>query len=284
MLAVVDSEPEYLDRGTDRLGLHVYPQTDGPAVVAWPAMGTPARFYRHFASDLHAAGLTVVVADLRGTGSSTPPPSRASRYGYADLVDDVAAVQTALRPRLDGRRTILLGHSLGGQMCALHVATETKAAGVIDVDGLVLVATGLPYWRAYPRRRRLAVLSYTQWIAATAALLRVWPGWGFGGRQARNVIRDWAYTARHGAYPLLAGVDLETALADVHTPVLAVSVEGDQYTPATTVDHLCAKLSGAPLERAHYTVEESGAPLDHFRWTRAAAPLARRVADFAKSL
>jgi hypothetical protein len=27
---------------------------------------------------------------------------------------------------------------------------------------------------------------------ATAALLRVWPGWGFGGRQSRGVIGDWA--------------------------------------------------------------------------------------------
>jgi predicted alpha/beta hydrolase len=63
--------------------------------------------------------------------------------------------------------------------------------------------------------------------------------------------------------------------------VLAVSVDHDHYTPAPILDGLCAKLAAAPVERAHYTVAEAGSPLDHFRWVRASAPLAARVADFA---
>ena len=150
----VDHALEYVQRGTDRLALHVYPDPGGPAVVVWPAMGVPARYYRRFAADLHAAGLAVVVADLRGTGDSTPPPGRSARYGYADLVSDVAAVQEALKERLDGRRTSLLGHSLGGQLCVLHLALAESPA----VDALVLVAVGLPYWRTYPGARRFGVL------------------------------------------------------------------------------------------------------------------------------
>jgi predicted alpha/beta hydrolase len=125
------------------------------------------------------------------------------------------------------------------------------------------------------------VLPYTQGIAGVAALLRVWPGWGFGGRQARGVIRDWAYTARTGRFPRLGGADAEAAVRGLTTPVLAVSVEGDAYTPAAVMDHLCAKLTGTPVSRVHYTVTEAGGPLDHFRWVRAAGPLADRIADFA---
>jgi predicted alpha/beta hydrolase len=265
----------HLDRGTDRLAVHTYPgpAADGPAIVIWPAMGTPARFYRRFAADLHAAGFQPIVVDLRGTGASTPPPSRASRYGYAELADDVAAVLTALGPDLGDRKVFLLGHSLGGQLCLLHLAL----AAAPGVDGLVLVAVGLPHFRQYPPRRAIGVLPFTQWIAATTAVLRVWPGWGFGGRQARRVIADWGYTARHGRFPLLRGRNAEKALAAVTTPVFAVSVDNDQFTPAATTDHLMAKLPKAAVQRWHY----AAAGLDHFGWVRAGGPLAVRIADWA---
>lgn len=278
---------EFVDRGTDRIALDAYPEPSvegrervAPLAVLWPAMGVPARYYRPFAERLTAAGLAVVVADLRGTGASTPPPDRRSSYGYAELAADVGAVLEALKPRRDNRRTVLLGHSLGGQACALHLATEAAAGTDPGVDGLGLVAVGVPYWRRYPGTRRLVVLPYTQGIAATATLLRVWPGWGFGGRQARRVIGDWAFTARHGRYPRLDGLDVEAALAQVKTPVLGVSVEPDQYTPPATLEHLLAKMRSAPVTREHFAAPG----LDHFKWVRAGAPIAERVAAWAWSL
>ncbi|HEX7746964.1 MAG TPA: alpha/beta fold hydrolase [Micromonosporaceae bacterium] len=273
---------EFVDRGADRLALHSYPDPPGlsPAVVIFPAMGVPARYYRAFAAELRSAGLAVIVADLRGTGSSTPPPSRASSYGYAELIDDVGAVLAELKPRLDGRKVVLLGHSLGGQAALLHLALH----GGSGVDGLALVAVGLPHWRSYPGRRRYAVLPYTQAIGATAAVLRVWPGWGFGGRQARGVIRDWAHTARTGRFPRIDGVDADAAVRSVRTPVLAVSVDGDQYVPHEILDRLCDKVPAASVRRERYTAAEAGARLDHFAWVRASGPLAARVAAWAAGL
>jgi predicted alpha/beta hydrolase len=262
---------EYLERGTERLGLHVYPDPgpDSPVVIIWPAMGTPARFYRPFAQRLGNAGVAVVVVDLRGTGSSTPVPSRSSRYGYADIASDVGAVLEWLKPRLDGRRRYLLGHSLGGQACAIHLALDPGA----DVDGLILVAVGLPWYRSYTGSRRRGVLVLTQWITAVTAVVGVWPGWGFGGRQARGVMRDWAYTARHGRFPVLGGAHVE--LSGVRTPVLAITVARDLFTPKETLDHLCGLLSAAPIERVHLTDS-----LDHFTWVRSPEPVAARVAEF----
>jgi predicted alpha/beta hydrolase len=280
MLSAVEYTQEYVDRDGDRIGLHLYPDTPGPAVVIWPAMGVPAGYYRRFALQLGASGLSVVVADLRGTGASTPVASRSSAYGYAELAADVGAVQEALKARLDGRKVLLLGHSLGGQICTMHLATHQPT----DVAGLVLIASGLPYWRAYQGWHQPGILSFTQGLAATSALLRVWPGWNFGGRQARGVIRDWAYIARYGRFPRLDGIDVDAELSTVRTPVLAISVDNDRYTPPSTMDHLCGKLSAAPVERVHYPRSEAGAPLDHFTWVRAAEPLAARVAGFAARL
>jgi predicted alpha/beta hydrolase len=266
---------EYLDRGTDRLALHIHPEPDrpdAPLVLVNPAMGVPARYYRPLAEQLTRAGLAVVVADYRGHGGSTPLPGRRSRYGYADLAEDVGAVWQALAPRTAGRTRLLLGHSLGGQTGLLHTARHPST-----VDGLVLVGVGLPYFRTY--RRGAGVLCFTQAIVGVTELLGVWPGWGFGGRQARGVIRDWGYTARHGRFP--ARLDAGAGLRAMRTPVLAVSLENDRFTPAATMDHLVAMLDAAPVEREHHTAAQAGAPLDHFSWVRASAALADRVAAFA---
>lgn len=279
MVDAVGYAQSWVDRGTDRIGLQWYEEPgdpQAPMLVIWPAMGVPARFYRPFATALREAGLAVVVADLRGTGASTPRASRRSRYGYAELAGDVGAVLAEVAPVVATRPVVLLGHSLGGQACLLHLARAGDAA---RVDGLALVAVGLPYWRVYTDRRRLWVYPFTQGIHAATTLLGVWPGWGFGGRQARGVIRDWAYTARTGRLPALPDRDAESAAAAVRTPVLAVSLERDQYTPAPTVDHLVGKLAAAPVRREH---DDGGA--DHFSWARSPGPVAERVVRFATSL
>ncbi|GAB3957441.1 hypothetical protein GCM10027614_72920 [Micromonospora vulcania] len=85
----MNGDPEYAQEFVDvdggRLGMQVYPEPAGPAgapvVVIWPAMGVRARYYRPFAAALRSAGLAVVVADLRGTGASTP--RRAAPTGMA---------------------------------------------------------------------------------------------------------------------------------------------------------------------------------------------------------
>ncbi|GIJ68710.1 alpha/beta hydrolase family protein [Virgisporangium ochraceum] len=259
----------------DSLALHSYPD-DGsaPMVLILPAMGVPARYYRHFAAGLHAAGFAVVALDLRANGASTPRPSRRGNHGYADLVDDVAAVCAALAERRAGRPLLLVGHSLGGQIGLLHAANDPAG-----IAGVVLVAAAIPYWRAYPGRRRYGLLAMTQSIGATSAVLRVWPGWGFGGRQAGRVMTDWARTARTGGYGNLPGAD--EALAKLSVPVLAISIEGDHLVPAPVVDNYTALLGAASVERVHFGAGDLGAASDHFTWTRMSGPIVARISAFA---
>jgi predicted alpha/beta hydrolase len=131
-----------LDRGTDRLAVTVHPATapDGPFYVVVPAMGVPARYYGPLVDALLATGAGAAIADLRGTGDSTPAPSRRAKYGYADLVDDLGAVLAATSAYRQGRSTILFGHSLGGHLSVLHAGRAASE----KPDGIVLVASGLP--------------------------------------------------------------------------------------------------------------------------------------------
>ncbi|MEV6970705.1 alpha/beta fold hydrolase [Hamadaea sp. NPDC051192] len=263
----------FLDRDGDRLSVSVSPAADpdAPFFVVFPAMGVPARYYGQLVARLTADGCGVAVADLRGTGDSRPRATRASRYAMTDLADDVGAVLAATAELRAGRRTFLFAHSLGGHASVIHL---TRNAPEHPVDGLILIASGLPLWRLFGARS-LGVLGFANGIRAISALLGHWPGWGFGGRQSRGVIQDWAHTARRGEFAPRLGV--ADRLGDITVPVLAISVDTDQYTPPPTIELLVGKLTGTTVTRVHVSEAEAGAPLDHFRWAKAPGAIVDRV-------
>ncbi|MEV0647062.1 alpha/beta fold hydrolase [Phytomonospora sp. NPDC050363] len=285
MTPAVSHTQDHIPHQGQRLGVHRYPSPGhGPAVLILPAMGVPAGYYRRFAADLTEQGANVAVADLRGTGSSSPRAVRAQRYGYAELVADVPVILDHLIGRGflgdDGRRPLmLLGHSLGGHIASLYLATTPDT----PVRGLTLVACGIPYHALYGWRSPF-VHGMATTLRTTARALGHWPGTGFAGRQTHGIIRDWAHTVHKGRFVALAGVDADQALASVRQPVFAVTVDADQFTPPVTSEHLCAKFTGTSVTRHHYTTEEAGGRLDHFMWARSAAPLAARVTKFAAGL
>lgn len=280
-------EQSWIVRDHHRLGIQRYPHPDhqvdpdaaGPLVVLVPGMGVPAGYYRPFIRLLRRQRFRVATLDLRGTGASTPTPTRTTRYGYAELAGDLGAVLDHLVPESRPEPVVLLGHSLGGQLCLLHLATTEDER----VAGTALITTGFAYWRAYRGWKRYGVLPFTQLVGATAGVLGVWPGWGFGGRQASGVIRDWAYTGRTGHLPPVEGADVTGALRELRTPVLAASVDHDQFTPPETIDAVCRLLRSAPVEREHFPASVTGR-VDHFRWARTPGPIADRVGAFVTSV
>ncbi|MEU6120745.1 alpha/beta fold hydrolase [Streptomyces sp. NPDC047123] len=257
-----------------------------PAVLVLPAMGTPARFYRRFARQLHAAGMTALTVDLRGQGESAAARgARTPGHGYRAIVEeDLPAVVAAIRDELGPEPPLhLLGHSLGGQLGLIHAASA-DGSGAHGVDGVAVVATGSVWFRAFGPVRGPGLLLVQLLITVTATLLGRWPGTrlGFGGNQPKGVMRDWARQVRTGRYSAKgSALDYEALLAGLRLPVLAVSVEGDTYAPATSLDHLLGKIPGARLTRRHHTAQEAGARLDHFAWVRAGGALAELVAAWA---
>ncbi|QES41245.1 alpha/beta hydrolase [Streptomyces venezuelae] len=253
-----------------------------PAVLILPAMGVPARFYRRFARQLHDEGLTVLTVDLRGQGEATPSSAGrgAPGHGYREIVEeDLPAVVAAIRDELGTEPPLfLLGHSLGGQLGLVYAASAGRHSAV---DGVAVVATGSVWHRAFAPLRGTGLLLVQLLIAGTATILGRWPGTrlGFGGNQPKGVMRDWARQVRTGRYSAEGStLDYESTLATLALPVLAVSVDDDTYAPASSLNHLLAKVPEARVTRRHYTAHEAGAALDHFAWTRAGGALAKWVA------
>ncbi|MFJ6378502.1 alpha/beta fold hydrolase [Kitasatospora sp. NPDC092039] len=256
------------------------PEPGAPVVIVLPAMGTAARHYAPLVRALHAAGLSVATCDLRGHGESRPQPRRGVAFGFRELVEhDFGAVLDAVAGAFPGAPRLLLGHSLGGQLGLVHCGVFRPR-----IAGAVLVASGSAWYRTFGLRAGLRRLALSQFSIVASAAVGHWPGerFGFGGRESARLMRDWARQMRTGRYRVRGAVtDYERALARVDLPVLAVDVQGDELAPPRAVDHLCAKLPSARVERWSYTAEQAdGRELDHFRWIRHNRGLVERIAPW----
>jgi predicted alpha/beta hydrolase len=256
------------------------PRIPPRGVLYWlPAMGMPARHYLPLAAALAARGVAVALHEWRGIGSSDRRAGRHSDWGYRELLDaDLPAGLALVRGRWPDLDVRIGGHSLGGQLACLHAALHPAA-----FTGIVLVASGAPYWRRFRHGMAIgAAYVLAPWLAALYGYL---PGRriGFGGNEARGVIADWARSGRTGRYAA-AGMDadLERRLAALDTPVLALRLRDDWLGPAASLDWLLGKLAPqAPREPVVVVPAElGGRPADHFSWMKVPDAIAARIAHW----
>lgn len=251
---------------------------EAPVLICMPAMGTAARFYEPLALPILREGWRFVTADLRGVGLSAVRVKRGVSFGYGDMVgSDWPAVVRKAQALFPGAPVYLLGHSLGGQLSALYLAANPAAAA-----GLILVAAPSVHWRGWDAPLSAGVLAGTQAARAVAELLGYFPGrkLGFGGTEARGVIRDWARQARTGRYePRGTSIGYERLLAELEAPVLAFSFEDDFLSPPRAVGNLLAKMRRARV--THVTLAGDG--LDHFRWVRNPDALVGKIREWLPS-
>jgi predicted alpha/beta hydrolase len=165
---------------------------------------------------------------------------------------DWPALLASVRTEAGTAPIVLLGHSMGGHLSALHLGRN--AGNDSQVAGLVIVASGSTHFRGWPFPQSLGLLFATQLVALVSKTLGYYPGarFGFGGLQARQEMLDWARTARNGRYQLKgAEVDDEAALARVTTPTWAFTFAGDRYAPPGSAASLVGKLKSARVSMVH---------------------------------
>lgn len=259
--------------------LAVLPDAPWRQLLYWlPAMGVPARHYLPLAQALARRGVAVVLHEWRGIGSSDQRASRKSDWGYRQLLqDDLPAGIAPLVQRWPRASICLGGHSLGGQLAALYASLHPR-----DFTGLLLVASGSPYWRRF-RHGWLIGMAYAV-APLIAGLVGYLPGrrLGFGGNEARGVIADWARSGRRGRYAATGlSTDLEARLAAMPLPVLALRLKEDWLGPPASLEWLLGKL-GPGIRQTEVISREDlgGQPADHFGWMKTPAPMASRMAEW----
>ena len=161
-------------------------------------------------------GMDVVALDRPGFGRSAPP-------GAMPRLSDQAAAVVALFPA-DGRRVVLLGHSLGGAIVA-RVAAEHP----LRVAALVLLAASLdPALETIHPLQRLAAWTPVRWLLP---------------RAIRN-----ANAELLGLKPELEA--LAGLLPRISAPVIIVHGTLDDLVPVANVDFMLSHLGGARCVRS----------------------------------
>lgn len=242
----------------------------------FPGLGIPAGFYEPFAEELVSRGFNVAIGELRGQGDSRPRPSSASTYGYQELVSvDFPAIFEVVRERFPASTPYLLGHSMGGQLGVMYAARIRGRLG-----GLILVASGSPYYRGFPGLKSPTMMLGTAAMSITASVAGFWPGdrldvGGFG-RQSRVLISDWSRFARSGKItPDGADIDYEERIGRLKLPVLSVTIEGDELAPPSSAKRLVEKLPNAEVTTWHQPQD-----FGHNGWIRDPAGTVDRITEW----
>ncbi|MEO6104400.1 MAG: alpha/beta fold hydrolase [Pseudoxanthomonas sp.] len=238
------------------------------ASLLWlPALGVAAKHYLPLAEALAANGITVFLHEMRGNGSSSLRASRTSDWGYGEiLANDIACSDAAMAAHCAAPGRIIGGHSIGAQFAACYLAMHPGA-----FRKLWLVASGSPYWRNFPAPKRYVfpfVFQCVPWLADLCGRL---PGrrLGFGGDEARTLIRDWATVGLSNRYAAAGlATDLEAALARVSVEVRAVLLSNDWFAPRSSMQGLLDKLPNSTSTLAMLDRNALGVAADHFAWMK----------------
>lgn len=241
-----------------------------------PALGVQARHYIPFSQALAAQGIAVFLHEWRGNGSSNLRPSHQMDWGYRELLQfDLPASITAMQVHTQQTPCILGGHSLGGQLSCCFAAMHPSL-----FQTLWLVASGTPWWKSFPAPRRYflpLIYRFLPWLAQRQGALHG-RKIGFGGKESRGLIKDWARVGLSNHYmandlPL----DIEAAMRRVDISVVGIVFEDDWLAPHSSMHALLSKLASANHVIHRMDKTQLGVAADHFAWMKSPEKLVRML-------
>lgn len=236
---------------------------DGAVVIVNSAMGVPRRFYRAFASHLCDKGFTVVLYDYRGVGGSAPKRLLGFEATVSDWgAKDFAGVLDWVKTRWPGQRTMVIGHSIGGQIIGL-------APGAEGIDRALLVAAQSGFWGHWAGGKRIAMwLCWHMLVPGLTKVAGMMPMklLGQGQNVPAGVALQWASWGRLPGYMFdpRARVPLQR-YPRLRMPMRIYSFADDVYAPLPAVRALTREYQNTQKEHLHLgETDLRGRSIGHF--------------------
>lgn len=264
--------------GTQRATVSRPEDTPRGAVLVAPALGIRASYYRKLCAGLNQLGFVTTAVDLPGHGESPARANRRTDWGYASVIEHYSSALRAFHTAAPGLPKFVVGHSIGGQ-----VALMTAGTDVPGLSGVVVVASGCPYWRTWDGTDAYRVRAAAWAFGSMTRALGVFPGdkVGFGGREPKTLIVQWAHAAQTGHYSL-GDFDGDALLARPGPPTLGIRVEGDTLAPERSVKLTLDRLTDRDVSFERWSTAPHGG--NHNRWPSEPGHVATRVSAFADRL
>lgn len=265
---MIDASPLPVQTGDGhRFELLARVPTQPRARLLWlPALGVAARHYLPFAEALAAQGIAVYLHEWRGNGSSSLRPSRTQEWGYREILEQDLPASLAQVPADAAAPLIVGGHSLGGQLACCFAGLHPQRFARVW-----LVASGTPYWRTFPAPRGWTlplVYRFLPWLAQRQGVLHG-KKLGFGGTEARGLIRDWSRVGLNNHYAAAGmATDLEAGMRELRGQATAVVMDHDWLAPTGSMQGLLAKMPGMRAQVRVVSAQMLGARADHFAWMK----------------
>lgn len=237
-----------------------------PLVLIVAAMAVPSGYYRPLVAELERRGWDARALPNRGFERGEPVASRTHDWSYGDEIQGIADAVAKARADDPERPVILLGHSLGAQLCAGHQLHHPPA------DGFVTVGASVPHFRSYPYGG-LGVLFLGLTVPIATRVRGYLPKPFFGAPGARTLMREWAHFVRSGRPPF----DVPRRIT---TPTLVVQLQGDSYAVSGS-NKVFTSMMVEPDAVTRWVYTKAAAPAGgtthHVQWVKTPAPVVDRI-------
>ncbi len=236
---------------------------NGTVLLIASATGVLQGYYRHFAMWMAERGITVVTFDYTGIGASRHGRMRtctASAQSWAthDLTVMIEHVHATFGPR----QLLVMGHSIGGQLAGLCRAQD-------KIDGLVLVAAQLGYWKWWPNDQQWKL--YFRWFILLRGLTKLFgyfPGKRIGVMEdlPGPMALEWSGWGMSPNYLFDHVPDAPERFANLRVPAVIWSFTDDRdLAPGLSVDKLAERFVNCSMLREHLAPADLGVKhIGHF--------------------
>ena len=255
------------------------------SLLLLPALGMAASFYQPIAEALARQGIHTVLMEQRGHGNSSLRASHRCDFGFREwLEEDIPISIEWVRTQCPGTTITLMGHSLGGHLATCYLGLHANNPSA--PERLVLTACGTPWAGAYQRKLRWQIRLLRHLIPPLTLILGYFPGdlLGFGGREARRLMRDWRRIVPANRYSA-EGMeqDLDAGITRYRGSVLGIRFESDAMAPEKATQAVLDKFTAAKVDSMLLDAGTLGCKADHFRWARHPDAVATAIANWIRS-
>lgn len=239
--------------------------SNSKSIVISSATGVLQSYYSKFATHFCVLGFTVYTFDYSGIGLSHAKDIKNNTSNLLDWATNQASVLTFAKTKNPEHKTILITHSIGGQLIAFN-------KNIKYVDSIITVASQSGYWNIFTGLEKLKMLLFWNLLIPIATSLYGY----FPGRKLKlfenlpkQVVYQWRNWGNKKDYFLSEAKKETLHLESISCPILILSFPNDNFAPRKAVNWLANLFVNAKVDRQHIEPKTLNIPnIGHFGFFR----------------